>query len=907
MQIIVPFEPAQNDSPANFMLPQLDRGESISSMVVSEDNLALGTSQCRIVQYKLAGYTLLGSQSTSETGSSTGYAKEFVPSHSASPTRSPISTKSMNKLALRPKQPIELPPYVPPMPALSLDPTLLQSDNPNVRNGMNDRIKSIFTAYTLAGEPTLTPLTSTANGSSSGPFTDTALLAPSKKLISPQLTGKAATSSKGDYLMTIPTSSLDLDLLENHSKKKTRSKHNKKLEPIPNPNKTIYSQKISAICFQPSQNRGHISSDDRSRRGDSQDETSQNGIPPRYRLTLRPSFKSGATFDHAEFNNTGLFPGWDYPPTMPNSFVSPVLLLLYFNQALRSTIFSHQFNEKLLASRQAFIIPELSFLFHQMESLSRLAFSYQTSLPYQGPRVRAWVPTNFLASLTSTAEAQQLQILDGSPAAVDLPRRPEAFYLFMLYQIDKELSKISEPKRLDSLHGTDFVSVNEFITGSGETSQSTARAMTVELAYDSFREVTEPIRFGQVLQQALCRETRLRAWNQKSKSYETIVQRKIATSLPQILSLSCACAGRKEEDGLKRWRSTLAAEDHWLPEFIEVELADGGGVIVKECQAKEKKWQTFEESSTIPETVSKLVMEKRASATDRKYRYRLDAVVSFIRDDMDSNPDCEMEASGHHVVHVRVPKAYKQHLLSEQHKEVTSLSSTDWSNSKMFVTDKTWDTKNFTERAERVQNSLSTLEGDEASTESSWLLANGYVVSDTVIEDARAFHVPFKEPCLIVYSAMDPDEDEHSKEDVDIEPSAALTRPIPRDVMETRSITDGRPPKQAVDMDSLPGQGDLIAFDAEFVSVQEEESTLTKSGSKVTTREVRHAVARISVIDCKTRKVLIDDHVLPQERVVDCLTRFSGIVARDLDPAQSPHHLISTRSAYLKLRLLMER
>jgi PAB-dependent poly(A)-specific ribonuclease subunit 2 len=40
--------------------------------------------------------------------------------------------------------------------------------------------------------------------------------------------------------------------------------------------------------------------------------------------------------------------------------------------------------------------------------------------------------------------------------------------------------------------------------------------------------------------------------------------------------------------------------------------------------------------------------------------------------------------------------------------------------------------------------------------------------------------------------------------------------------------------------------------------------------------------------------------------VVDYLTRFSGIVAEDLDPSKTPHNLISTRSAYLKLRYLMD-
>jgi PAB-dependent poly(A)-specific ribonuclease subunit 2 len=105
----------------------------------------------------------------------------------------------------------------------------------------------------------------------------------------------------------------------------------------------------------------------------------------------------------------------------------------------------------------------------------------------------------------------------------------------------------------------------------------------------------------------------------------------------------------------------------------------------------------------------------------------------------------------------------------------------------------------------------------------------------------------------------------------------------------------------------LPGEGDIVALDAEFVSVQEEESVVGDSGNKIILRETRHALARVSVIDCRTRKIIIDDHVLPKEPVVDYLTRFSGILPGDLDPKTSPHHLVTARTAYLKLRFLMER
>lgn len=95
--------------------------------------------------------------------------------------------------------------------------------------------------------------------------------------------------------------------------------------------------------------------------------------------------------------------------------------------------------------------------------------------------------------------------------------------------------------------------------------------MTLELSYDTFLskggdESKKAIKFGQLLQHSLCRETRLRAWNSKSKAYETIVQRKIVTSLPQVLTIACSCAGRKEEDGLCVWRADDT--EPWLPEMI---------------------------------------------------------------------------------------------------------------------------------------------------------------------------------------------------------------------------------------------------------------------------------------------------------------------------------------------------
>lgn len=581
---------------------------------------------------------------------------------------------------------------------------------------------------------------------------------------------------------------------------------------------------------------------------------------------------------------------------MPNAFAPPVLLLLYFIPEIRAAVLSAQIDDKTLSSKsyEKALSPELGFIFHQIESLSKygLLHPLKAGSSPLSPRVGAWMPSHFLTALSTMPEAEQLQILDGSPAAVDPPRRPEAFYRFLAYQLDKEQSKNTETKLMDSLLGIDFLSSNQFITGSSPPSQSTTRAMTLELSYDAFLKENhkKTVHFGDLLQHSLCRETRLRAWNSKSKAYETIVQRKIVTSLPEILTLSCACAGRKNEEGLTLWRTDDGGP--WLPEMLQVELLEDGHVAVAEMKTDEagnKSWTNITGRSKLPRAVSKLVS---SASTKGKVHYRLEAVLSFVIDGFEESS--EDEHSGHHVLHARVSRDYKNRALKKQQEAAKQVAAQEPDPTRLVLSaGVTADicNKRIEKSMERLSNS-----GDE---EDGWVLYNGFAVSSTVGEDARAFHVSFKEPCLVVYREVGPRKNE-------IVEDSKLYPQIPVQVMNARSLSSNTSKiVRNFAADSIHSDK-LIAFDAEFVSVQEEETTLAESGSKVVLQETRYALGRISIIDCDTRGVIIDDHVLPRERVVDYLTRFSGIVADDLDPTKTTHNLISARNAYLKLRYLME-
>lgn len=852
LQILEPFQESVDVTSHSFIVPALARSETITAMNVFEDRLGLGTSRGNVIQYQLAG--LKGSR----------------------------------------KKVLQLPSFNPPPPAMSINPTILSAGDPGLRTGMTDAIKSVFSAYVLTKEATVS---SVRDSSSFGALMSKPLIGGGKLHVSSCLLQNATQSI--DFLQTIPTSNLEIDLLEDFSRNPYRPPGR---EPQPNPNKLLQTTKLYRIAYEDSLNRSKKGAKkDRGAEGDGETAGEGDGmdIPPTYRLTMRPAGKMAGLFSHADSNASGFLPGWDYPPTMPNAFVPSVLMVLYCIPETRKAMLCAQTVERVnLSWKDKTLTPEIGFLFHRIDSLSRFGLIYPSSIPGNSARLEAWAPMNFMSCLASTPEAEQLQILDGSPAAVDMPRRAEAFYRFLLYQIDKEST--GGEKVMEQLGGINFTSVNEFVNGKGSPTTSSTRVMTVEMYYEPFLRKEETSHFGEVLQQTLCREMPLRAWNPESGKYHTILQRKIATSLPKLLSISCACAGRKEEEGLKLWRGNIPFG--WLPEEIEIELTARGNVVVRQLnydrETKENVWKEYVGKGSIPDVVSEVIAQSKSQEVDSKRRYRLEAVVSLVRDDFDrKGVEYIGGVVGHQVLHARVPKSTALRVMKSQMEEISSTLQKIYRYESTIVNSS--DATSLEGRLQQLEQHIREMEVDASQDE--WHLMNGYTVSKSSSQDARAFHQKFREPSLCIFRAQD-----IVHQDTD-PPSAKFS--VPPEIMRTQSLTNSvkspHAPNQRPNV--LPSEGDYIAFDAEFVSVQEEMSTLAENGAKVTIQEPRHVIARISIIDCTTRAIIIDDHVVPREPVVDYLTRFSGIIEKDLDPKSSTKHLISTRAAYLKLRLLVER
>ena len=98
---------------------------------------------------------------------------------------------------------------------------------------------------------------------------------------------------------------------------------------------------------------------------------------------------------------------------------------------------------------------------------------------------------------------------------------------------------------------------------------------------------------------------------------------------------------------------------------------------------------------------------------------------------------------------------------------------------------------------------------------------------------------------------------------------------------------------------------DVVAIDCEFVSTSSEESHINAEGRRVVTKDPTLALARVSCLR-STGEPFIDDYIQKSEHVIDYLTRFSGLIHGDLDPATSSHHLVSLKTGYLKLRWLVD-
>ena len=210
--------------------------------------------------------------------------------------------------------------------------------------------------------------------------------------------------------------------------------------------------------------------------------------------------------------------------------------------------------------------------------------------------------------------------------------------------------------------------------------------------------------------------------------------------------------------------------------------------------------------------------------------------------------------------------------------------------------------KNITTNHFVTHINVSCGQNDANSSGTGWHLFNDACITNENLQDVLKF-AEWKIPILLVFQKVP-----HAAEPVQkIIPASSIKiadevffYPNPLDKYRIHDVPSLPNPIKA--SSELPKPGDFVAMDTEFVSL---------SPPQKDSKEGRLSLARVSVI-CfsgpnEKPQLIIDDYIYIKEPISDYKTRFSGILPGDLDPTISKYNVVSLKTVYLKLRILVDR
>ena len=212
-----------------------------------------------------------------------------------------------------------------------------------------------------------------------------------------------------------------------------------------------------------------------------------------------------------------------------------------------------------------------------------------------------------------------------------------------------------------------------------------------------------------------------------------------------------------------------------------------------------------------------------------------------------------------------------------------------------------------------------------------WVLCNDFRIQYTDARDVVTFD-EWRHPCVTFFARGQDDRIGYDFGAGRIDVSGTENALIPQAVLQLPSASQtpcirldlgGAGPGGSAAGLFVPTRGEIVAFDGEFVSVELEKAEVNAEGQRQTVTEARSNLARISLVKGgapdpsipgtwlgagsagntaeaasapPAMEVICDDYIIPSETVLDYLTRFSGIVAEDLQPSASRNAVVHNRS-----------
>eukprot|EP00743_Colponemidia_sp_Colp-15_P008970 GILK01009787.1.p1 GENE.GILK01009787.1~~GILK01009787.1.p1 ORF type:complete len:1312 (+),score=250.87 GILK01009787.1:55-3990(+) len=414
-----------------------------------------------------------------------------------------------------------------------------------------------------------------------------------------------------------------------------------------------------------------------------------------------------------------------------------------------------------------------------------------------------------------------------------------------------------------------------------------SRSLLVDLCYPNTDSVkpgseknsvanvaTEDCTFADLMRESLRKETVTKGWCQECASNTLIKQERVVAECANIISINCGVSGPKE---MKYWRRTSEVNSSADSTEVTVESSknvpppsspSGKGsyfVPIPPARTSFIPLRFFMTQGSDQLLIQEIRDDDWTPAPGQVgVLYELTAVLSHVSESL--SKDCPDE--GHLVTHIKVPGRFRR--------AKSESESTQWQ------------------------------EEDEAASD--WYLFNDFHITPTSRDDVVNLTPPWRTPSVLYYSRVD-------LEHIVLTP--VETSPIqPEIFIRDRSIA--LPHNVTVpsfkrlnnnELQEFSRRSVLVALDAEFVALELEESEIREDGTKEVLKPSHLSLARVSVVRAEGSRAgepFIDDYIVTQEPIVDYLTRFSGLVPGDLDPAMSRHHLTTKKTVYSKLRYLVD-
>jgi len=623
-------------------------------------------------------------------------------------------------------------------------------------------------------------------------------------------------------------------------------------------------------------------------------------VPKRYRrVEQKYSYLGIEDFDFARYNRTN-FCGLEIH--IPNAYCNSMLQVLYFLGPVRRLAQQH------VSPHEFCLVSELGFLFHMLNQVP-------------GTNCQA---SNFLRAFRTIPQASGLGLIldvDGAePDANAMIGKLQAFNRFILAQLEvstrdtpvnaarvkdhrdgkqenhgaKDKDKGKKGGQAHAASEAQVLFSSKFLVSSTcQVCQNvTKRAddkMVIELEAPAETMKDEALRdytFGDVLRDSLCKQHYAKAFCKSDccQDYKTAKHTRRVVELPDVLALNCNADKPNERAFWQRKMDALAPVVSEEPDTDDLVIrgdataaagaaGDGGTAEAAAAPASKRGAAPYLDPilGDVPQRtwLPHQIKVKTLMDGDVKVMEVLEAPeaegATVLEDDEDGTA-YELVASVSHindsvgacnfVSHIKVSQIY--------HKLKEGISHT------------------------------------------AWYLFNDFAVSTAPATSAVTYNLDWKTPVILYYARRGLNELHGCEPKVAIPMEPLMDRMLnDQSLSHVKEAGHVMEPKTEGD---VPGAGDVVALDAEFVKLVKEDAEIRSGGVKKSTQKPEHmACARISVVygsGPNKGKAFIDDYIKMSEPVVDYLTKYSGIKAGDLDPGVSTKHLTTLKNAYSKLLLL---